>query len=51
MELKKLQESDDINWADVLYVCVTDMGVPSESEEERKLQEARSAKVRQLVGE
>ena len=31
-------------------VSVTDEGVPSEREEERKLMEARSAKLRQLIG-
>lgn len=31
--------------------CVTDEGMPSEGEEERKLQEARAVKLRQLTGE
>ncbi len=31
-------------------VTFTDEGIPSESEEERKLQEARSSRLRQLIG-
>ncbi len=30
---------------------ISDEGVPSESEEERRAQEARAAKLRQLIGE